>query len=120
MVVIVVYLLLQDWRETKRYSAARRACLLVGTLCSFPRSDLLDQYASMFGMVLAIGLVGRRHRSWEGLHTTSRKVLAERRGSPKRMDELIRPVSVSPVLSSVFVPTASSGNPREGSINNLR
>jgi hydrophobe/amphiphile efflux-1 (HAE1) family protein len=107
LVILVVYLFLQDWRATLIPMLAVPVSL-VGTFGLFPLFGFSINTLSMFGLVLAIGLVvddaivvveGVQHHIEEGL--------APRDAARKAMDELSGPVvGIALVLSSVFVPTA--------------
>jgi HAE1 family hydrophobic/amphiphilic exporter-1 len=106
LVILVVYLFLQDWRATLIPMLAVPVSL-VGTFVLFPLFGFSINTLSMFGMVLAIGLVvddaivvveGVQRHIEEGLHPKD----AARRA----MEELSGPViGIALVLSAVFVPT---------------
>ena len=106
LVILVVYLFLQDWRATLIPMLAVPVSL-VGTFILFPLFGFSINTLSMFGLVLAIGLVvddaiivveGVQHHIEEGL--------APRAAARKAMEELSGPViGIALVLSSVFVPT---------------
>src|ERR1700732_1578644 len=107
LVIFVVYLFLQDWRATLIPMMAVRVSL-VGTFVVFPLFGFSINTLSMFGLVLAIGLVvddaivvveGVQHHIEEGL--------SPKDASIKAMQELSGPVvGIALVLASVFVPTA--------------
>jgi hydrophobic/amphiphilic exporter-1 (mainly G- bacteria), HAE1 family len=107
LVIFVVYLFLQDWRATLIPMLAVPVSL-VGTFVIFPLCGFSINTLSMFGLVLAIGLVvddaivvveGVQHHIEEGL--------APNDAARKAMDELSGPVvGIALVLASVFVPTA--------------
>ena len=107
LVIFVVYLFLQDWRATLIPTLAVPVSL-VGTFVIFPLFGFSINTLSMFGLVLAIGLVvddaivvveGVQHHIEEGL--------APKDATLKAMDELSGPViGIALVLASVFVPTA--------------
>jgi hydrophobe/amphiphile efflux-1 (HAE1) family protein len=107
LVIFVVYLFLQDWRATLIPMLAVPVSL-VGTFVIFPLFGFSINTLSMFGLVLAIGLVvddaivvveGVQHHIEEGL--------APKDAARKAMDELSGPVvGIALVLASVFVPTA--------------
>ena len=106
LVILVVYLFLQDWRATLIPMLAVPVSL-VGTFVLFPLFGFSINTLSMFGLVLAIGLVvddaivvveGVQHHIEEGLRPKD----AARRA----MEELSGPViGIALVLSAVFVPT---------------
>jgi HAE1 family hydrophobic/amphiphilic exporter-1 len=107
LVIFVVYLFLQDWRATLIPMLAVPVSL-VGTFVIFPLFGFSINTLSMFGLVLAIGLVvddaivvveGIQHHIEEGL--------APKDAARKAMSELSGPVvGIALVLASVFVPTA--------------
>src|SRR6202046_1610299 len=106
LVILVVYLFLQDWRATLIPTLAVPVSL-VGTFILFPLFGFSINTLSMFGLVLAIGLVvddaivvveGVQHHIEEGL--------APKDAARKAMEELSGPVvGIALVLASVFVPT---------------
>ena len=106
LVICVVYLFLQDWRATLIPMLAVPVSL-VGTFVVFPFVGFSINTLSMFGLVLAIGLVvddaivvveGVQHHIEEGL--------APKDAARKAMEELSGPVvGIALVLASVFVPT---------------
>jgi hydrophobic/amphiphilic exporter-1 (mainly G- bacteria), HAE1 family len=107
LVIFVVYLFLQDWRATLIPMLAVPVSL-IGTFVVFPLFGFSINTLSMFGLVLAIGLVvddaivvveGVQHHIEQGL--------APKDAAQKAMDELSGPVvGIALVLASVFVPTA--------------
>jgi hydrophobic/amphiphilic exporter-1 (mainly G- bacteria), HAE1 family len=106
LVILVVYLFLQDWRATLIPMLAVPVSL-VGTFMIFPLFGFSINTLSMFGLVLAIGLVvddaivvveGVQHHIEEGM--------SPKDAARKAMDELSGPVvGIALVLASVFVPT---------------
>ena len=106
LVIFVVYLFLQDWRATLIPMLAVPVSL-IGTFVLFPLFGFSINTLSMFGLVLAIGLVvddaivvveGVQHHIEEGL--------SPKDAARKAMDELSGPVvGIALVLASVFVPT---------------
>src|SRR4030081_244168 len=107
LVILVIYLFLQDWRATLIPLLAVPVSL-VGTFVVFPLVGFSINTLSMFGLVLAIGLVvddaivvveGVQHHIEEGL--------SPKDAALKAMEELSGPVvGIALVLASVFVPTA--------------
>src|SRR5580698_2087808 len=105
--IFVVYLFLQDWRATLIPMLAVPVSL-IGTFVIFPLFGFSINTLSMFGLVLAIGLVvddaivvveGVQHHIEEGL--------SPKDAATKAMSELSGPVvGIALVLASVFVPTA--------------
>jgi hydrophobic/amphiphilic exporter-1 (mainly G- bacteria), HAE1 family len=106
LVILVVYLFLQDWRATLIPMLAVPVSL-VGTFVLFPLFGFSINTLALFGLVLAIGLVvddaivvveGVQHHIEEGL--------APKDAARKAMEELSGPViGIALVLSAVFVPT---------------
>jgi hydrophobic/amphiphilic exporter-1 (mainly G- bacteria), HAE1 family len=107
LVILVVYLFLQDWRATLIPLLAVPVSL-VGTFVFFPLFGFSINTLSLFGLVLAIGLVVDDaivvvegvQRHIEGGETPKQAALSA-------MKELSSPViGVALVLASVFVPTS--------------
>jgi HAE1 family hydrophobic/amphiphilic exporter-1 len=103
----VVYLFLQDWRATLIPLLAVPVSL-VGTFVFFPLFGFSINTLSMFGLVLAIGLVvDDAIVVVEGVQRHIEEGLAPKDAARKAMEELSGPViGIALVLSSVFVPTA--------------
>jgi HAE1 family hydrophobic/amphiphilic exporter-1 len=107
LVVLVVFLFLQGWRATLIPLLAVPVSL-VGTFIFFPAFGFSINTVSLFGLVLAIGLVvddaivvveAVEHHIEEGM--------APKEASLKAMEEIAGPVvGIALVLSAVFVPTA--------------
>ncbi|MGO8789272.1 MAG: efflux RND transporter permease subunit [Terriglobia bacterium] len=106
LVILVVYLFLQDWRATLIPLLAVPVSL-VGTFVVFPLLGFSINTLSMFGLVLAIGLVvDDAIVVVEGVQRHIEEGLAPKDAARKAMDELSGPViGIALVLSSVFVPT---------------
>ncbi len=107
LVILVVYLFLQDWRATLIPMLAVPVSL-VGTFILFPLCGFSINTLSMFGLVLAIGLVvDDAIVVVEGVQRHIEDGLAPKEAAAKAMEELSGPViGIALVLSSVFVPTA--------------
>src|ERR1700678_4109657 len=107
LVIIVVYLFLQDWRSTLIPLLAVPVSL-VGTFVFFPLFGFSINTLSMFGLVLAIGLVvDDAIVVVEGVQRHIERGLSPKDAARKAMEELSGPViGIALVLSSVFVPTA--------------
>jgi HAE1 family hydrophobic/amphiphilic exporter-1 len=107
LVIIVVYLFLQDWRSTLIPLLAVPVSL-VGTFVFFPLFGFSINTLSMFGLVLAIGLVvDDAIVVVEGVQRHIEEVLTPADAARKAMKELSGPViGIALVLASVFVPTA--------------
>jgi HAE1 family hydrophobic/amphiphilic exporter-1 len=106
LVILVVYLFLQDWRATLIPMFAVPISL-IATFAVFPLFGFSINTLSLFGLVLAIGLVvddaivvveGIQHHIEEGL--------SPKDAARKAMEELTGPVvGIALVLSAVFIPT---------------
>src|SRR5580700_1356466 len=107
LVILVVYLFLQDWRATLIPLLAVPVSL-VGTFVFFPLFGFSINTLSMFGLVLAIGLVvDDAIVVVEGVQRHIEEGLNPKDAARKAMEELSGPViGIALVLSSVFVPTA--------------
>ncbi len=107
LVILVVYLFLQDWRATLIPLLAVPVSL-VGTFVFFPVFGFSINTLSMFGLVLAIGLVvDDAIVVVEGVQRHIEEGLVPKDAARKAMEELSGPViGIALVLSSVFVPTA--------------
>ena len=107
LVILVVYLFLQDWRATLIPMLAVPVSL-VGTFALFPLFGFSINTLSMLGLVLAIGLVvDDAIVVVEGVQRHIEEGLAPKDAALKAMTELSGPVvGIALVLASVFVPTA--------------
>jgi hydrophobic/amphiphilic exporter-1 (mainly G- bacteria), HAE1 family len=107
LVILVIYLFLQDWRATLIPLLAVPVSL-VGTFVLFPLFGFSINTLSLFGLVLAIGLVvDDAIVVVEGVQRHIEEGLAPKDAARKAMEELSSPViGIALVLSSVFVPTA--------------
>src|ERR1700676_4405815 len=106
LVILVVYLFLQDWRATLIPMLAVPVSL-VGTFILFPLFGFSINTLSMFGLVLAIGLVvDDAIVVVEGVQRHIEDGLAPKDAARAGMEELSGPViGIALVLSAVFVPT---------------
>jgi hydrophobic/amphiphilic exporter-1 (mainly G- bacteria), HAE1 family len=106
LVILVVYLFLQDWRATLIPMIAVPVSL-VGTFVVFPFFGFSVNTLSLFGLVLAIGLVvDDAIVVVEGIQRHIEEGLAPKDAARKALDELTGPViGIALVLSAVFVPT---------------
>src|ERR1700682_6225288 len=106
LVILVVYLFLQDWRATLIPMLAVPVSL-VGTFILFPLFGFSINTLSMFGLVLAIGLVvDDAIVVVEGVQRHIEDGLAPKDAARAAMEELSGPViGIALVLSAVFVPT---------------
>jgi len=107
LVVFVVYLFLQGWRSTLIPLLAVPVSL-VGTFVLFPLFGFSINTLSLFGLVLAIGLVvDDAIVVVEGVERHIEEGLTPKNAALKAMEELSGPVlGIALVLSAVFVPTA--------------
>jgi hydrophobic/amphiphilic exporter-1 (mainly G- bacteria), HAE1 family len=107
LVILVVYLFLQGWRATLIPLLAVPVSL-VGTFVVFPLFGFSINTLSMFGLVLAIGLVvDDAIVVVEAVERHIEEGLAPKDAALKAMEEISGPViGIALVLSSVFVPTA--------------
>jgi HAE1 family hydrophobic/amphiphilic exporter-1 len=106
LVILVVYLFLQDWRATLIPMLAVPVSL-VATFAVFPLFGFSVNTLSLFGLVLAIGLVvDDAIVVVEGIQRHIEEGLPPKDAARKAMDELTGPVvGIALVLSAVFVPT---------------
>ena len=105
LVIVVVYLFLQNWRATFIPMVAVPVSL-IGTFALFPALGFSINTLSLFGLVLAIGLVvddaivvveAVEHHIEEGM--------SPRDATLKAMQEVSGPVvSIALILASVFIP----------------
>lgn len=111
LVILVVFLFLQSWRATL-IPAVAVPISLIGTLAGMEALGFSINTLTLFGMVLAIGIVVddaivvvenvERHMTKGGL--------APRDAAKKAMDEVTGPVvAIVLVLAAVFVPVAFLG-----------
>src|SRR5277367_3220784 len=107
LVILVVYLFLQSWRSTLIPLLAVPVSL-VGTFAIFPLFGFSINTLSLFGLVLAIGLVvDDAIVVVEGVERHIEEGLTPKAAALKAMEELSGPVvGIALVLSAVFVPTA--------------
>src|SRR5271154_6715192 len=107
LVVLVVYIFLQGWRATLIPLLAVPVSL-IGTFAVFPLLGFSINTLSLFGLVLAIGLVvddaivvveAVEHHIEEGM--------APKDAALKAMEEVASPViAIALILAAVFIPTA--------------
>jgi hydrophobe/amphiphile efflux-1 (HAE1) family protein len=107
LVILVVYIFLQGWRATLIPMLAVPVAL-IGTFAVFPLFGFSINTLSMFGMVLAIGLVvDDAIVVVEVIERHIEEGLAPKAAALKGMEEISGPViGIALVLSSVFVPTS--------------
>src|SRR6476469_8978710 len=107
LVVAVVYLFLQGWRSTLIPLLAVPVSL-IGTFIFFPLFGFSINTLSLFGLVLAIGLVvDDAIVVVEAVERNIEDGLAPKQAALKAMEEISGPViGIALVLSAVFIPTA--------------
>src|ERR1700760_3331048 len=107
LVIFVVYIFLQGWRATLIPLLAVPVSL-VGTFVHFPLFGFSINTLSLFGLVLAIGLVvDDAIVVVEGVERHIEEGMTPKDAALKAMEELSGPVvGIALVLSAVFVPTA--------------
>jgi HAE1 family hydrophobic/amphiphilic exporter-1 len=107
LVILVVFLFLQGWRATLIPLLAVPVSL-VGTFIFFPLFGFSINTLSLFGLVLAIGLVvDDAIVVVEGVERHIEEGMKPKDAALKTMEELSGPVvGIALVLSAVFVPTA--------------
>jgi hydrophobe/amphiphile efflux-1 (HAE1) family protein len=106
LVIFVVYVFLQGWRATLIPLLAVPVSL-VGTFMVFPLFGFSVNTLSLFGLVLAIGLVvDDAIVVVEGVERHIEEGMTPKDAALKAMEELSGPVvAIALVLSAVFVPT---------------
>jgi len=110
LVVLVVYLFLQGWRATLIPLLAVPVSL-IGTFAVFPLLGFSINTLSLFGLVLAIGLVvDDAIVVVEAVERHIEEGLSPRDASIKAMEEVAGPVTaVALILAAVFIPTVFIG-----------
>ncbi len=107
LVILVVFIFLQNWRATLIPLLAVPVSL-IGTFTVFPLLGFSVNTLSLFGLVLAIGLVvDDAFVVVEAVEHHIEKGLSPREATLKAMEEVTGPVvGIALVLSAVFIPTA--------------
>src|SRR5579884_1025744 len=110
LVVLVVYLFLQGWRATLIPLLAVPVSL-IGTFAVFPMLGFSINTLSLFGLVLAIGLVvDDAIVVVEAVERHIEEGMSPRDASVKAMEEVAGPVTaVALILAAVFIPTVFIG-----------
>jgi multidrug efflux pump len=118
LVIIVVFIFLQNWRATLIPLLAVPVSL-VGTFAVFPLLGFSINTLSLFGLVLAIGLVvDDAIVVVEAVEQHIERGLAPREATLRAMEEVSGPiVAIALVLAAVFLPAAFAGGIR-GRLNN--
>lgn len=107
LVIIVVFIFLQGWRAALIPTLAVPVSL-VGTFAFFPLFGFSINTLSLFGLVLAIGLVvDDAIIVVEGVERHMEEGLTPREAALKTMSEVAGPVmAIALILAAVFIPTA--------------
>jgi len=107
LVILVVYLFLQSWRATL-IPLITVPVSLIGTFMVFPLLGFTINTLSLFGLVLAIGLVvDDAIVVVEAVQHNIERGLSPRDATLKAMEEVSNPViAIALILSSVFIPVA--------------
>jgi len=107
LVILVVFIFLQGWRATLIPLLAVPVSL-VGTFILFPMLGFSINTLSLFGLVLAIGLVvDDAIVVVEAVEHHIEHGLSPKEATVKAMDEVSGPViAIALILSAVFIPTA--------------
>src|SRR5882757_8509443 len=107
LVVLVVYIFLQGWRATLIPLLAVPVSL-IGTFAVFPLLGFSINTLSLFGLVLAIGLVvDDAIVVVEAVEHHMEQGLSPRDASFKAMEQVSSPViAIALILAAVFIPTA--------------
>src|SRR6202041_4150604 len=107
LVIIVVYIFLQGWRATLIPLLAVPVSL-IGTFMFFPMFGFSINTLSLFGLVLAIGLVvDDAIVVVEAVEHHIENGLSPRDASFKAMEQVASPViAIALILAVVFIPTA--------------
>jgi HAE1 family hydrophobic/amphiphilic exporter-1 len=110
LVILVVYLFLQNWRATLIPLIAVPVSL-IGTFAIFPALGFSVNTLSLFGLVLAIGLVvDDAIVVVEAVEHHIEKGLSPRDATLQAMREVSGPViAIALILASVFIPMAFTG-----------
>jgi len=110
LVIIVVFLFLQGWRATLIPLIAVTVSM-IGTFAIFPLLGFSINTLSLFGLILAIGLVvDDAIVVVEAVEHNIEHGLTPREATIKAMEEVTTPViGIALVLSSVFIPMAFMG-----------
>ena len=106
LVIIVVFIFLQGWRPTLIPTIAVPVSL-IGTFAFFPLLGFSINTLSIFGLVLAIGLVvDNAIIVVEGVERHMEEGMSPREAALKTMEEVSGPmIAIALVLSAVFIPT---------------
>src|SRR5438876_4389637 len=105
LVILVVFIFLQGWRATLIPLLAVPVSL-IGTFAIFPILGFSINTLSLFGLVLAIGLVvGDAIVVVEAVERNIEQGLAPREATTRAMDAVSGPVvSIALILAAVFIP----------------
>jgi hydrophobe/amphiphile efflux-1 (HAE1) family protein len=110
LVILVVFVFLQNWRATL-IPLCTVPVSVVGTFALFPLLGFSINMTSMFGLVLAIGIVvDDAIVVVEAVQHNLDSGLSRREATLKAMDEVSGPVvAIAAILAAVFIPVAFLG-----------
>src|SRR5215469_4855147 len=110
LVILVVFVFLQNWRATL-IPLLTVPVAIVGTLALFPLLGFSINITSMFGLVLAIGIVvDDAIVVVEAVQRNIDDGLAPREATFRAMDQVSAPVvAIAFILAAVFIPVAFLG-----------
>ena len=110
LVVLVVYLFLQNWRATLIPMLAVPVSL-IGTFAVFPMLGFSINTLSLFGLVLAIGLVvDNAIIVVEAVEHHIEQGMAPREATLRAMEEVSGPmIGIALILAAVFIPVGMTG-----------
>ncbi|MBZ5607423.1 MAG: multidrug efflux RND transporter permease subunit [Acidobacteriia bacterium] len=110
LVILVVFIFLQNWRATL-IPLLTVPVAIVGTLALFPLLGFSINITSMFGLVLAIGIVvDDAIVVVEAVQRNIDDGLAPREATVRAMDQVSAPVvAIAFILAAVFIPVAFLG-----------
>ncbi len=110
LVILVVFVFLQNWRATL-IPLLTVPVAIIGTLALFPLLGFSINITSMFGLVLAIGIVvDDAIVVVEAVQRNIDEGLAPREATVRAMDQVSAPVvAIAFILAAVFIPVAFLG-----------
>ncbi|HEX6895918.1 MAG TPA: efflux RND transporter permease subunit, partial [Bryobacteraceae bacterium] len=110
LVILVVFIFLQNWRSTL-IPLLTVPVALIGTLALFPLLGFSINISSMFGLVLAIGIVvDDAIVVVEAVQRNIDDGLSPRDATVRAMDQVSAPVvAIAFILAAVFIPVAFVG-----------
>ncbi len=110
LVILVVFIFLQNWRATL-IPLLTVPVAMIGTFALFPLLGFSINITSMFGLVLAIGIVvDDAIVVVEAVQRNIDDGMAPREATVRAMDEVSAPVvAIAFILAAVFIPVAFLG-----------